>query len=237
MTWCAAQTKYQLLHFRKIAENPRRCDGTDRPVTLQSIYQGKTVCQCHRLLLHHFLYLCICTYRILEIFPNQIAGSLRFSVISPPGSSENGHQTSDDRLRIVRQYTCISYISEKCLEFFLIFQQGPIYSFQAFFQPHKCRNLIVEKISRLQRIILRIVEFINLQLVVLQKLVVWFLGKQQRRKIQGVDNPVFGDSGSGQNFSDIFQVVIENIMTTNIFRPLQEFCKTERGRVVERRAV
>ena len=81
-----------------------------------------------------------------------------------------------------------SYIIKKRPEFDTSAKKPEVNLFHILIQLHESRKLIVEQISRLDGIIKRIVQFIRLQLIILEQRMIGFLRKEERRKIQSVYN-------------------------------------------------
>ena len=162
-------------------QHPGRCYRPGRAVTFHRRHQSQTICQCYRLSAYHPFQIGIGTYSIFEIIPYDISCGFRLpAVVTVP--PQHGHQPSDDRLCgiPVRQFSIIAYIPEKSAEFCRIFQKTPVYRLQPTVKSGERSCLIIEKIPRLNGIVLRIVQFIHLQFVILQELVVGFLREQQR---------------------------------------------------------
>gem|GEM_PF-3934893 len=84
-------------------------------------------------------------------------------------------------------------------------------------------NLIKEKVFGFDGIIQQIVNVFCLQLIVLEQLMIRSGREKKRRKKQGINNIRIIKASINEGIANVFQIMIEDIVTANIFRPIVQF--------------
>jgi hypothetical protein len=75
--------------------------------------------------------------------------------------------------------------------------------------------LVVKEVPGFDGIVDGVVGFVGLELVVLNEAMVGLGRKKQGRKEQRIDAMLLGNSDLGDEFAQVFQIVIENIVSAN----------------------
>lgn len=104
-------------------------------------------------------------------------------------------------------------------------QKTTVNEFQAIRQSPECFHFVEKQIPSFDGIVEGVVYFIGLELVVLDEAVVGFGWEKEGGKEKRVYAVMWRDSCFGDDFSDVFQVVKEDIVPTGIVVSFEKFQK------------